>query len=199
MAGRKPLSVCDVSSPRGSTAVASRKTPPPPPRARAAWYATRSAVGRWSCTSPVWCDVDTTRLRKRTGPRSTGVNSTSGELLEHPVVAAAAEGQVLVAAAPGHAEHGLVVLGAGRIDDLDQHQLLRLGAVALRRVCAACGGLEVLARPAAVGGVRGGELLVDPREVAVEAAAGGLQLAAAGDRAADGEQDDEEDEHAQDD
>src|SRR5918992_5749774 len=134
MAGRKPPSVCEGSGPLGSRAVASRKCAPPPPRARAAWYATRSAVGRWSCTSPVWCDVDTTRLRKRTGPRSTAVKSTSGELLEHPVVAAATEGQVLVAAARADAEYGLVVLLAGRIDDLDQHEVFRLGAVALGRV-----------------------------------------------------------------
>src|ERR671915_759235 len=198
MAGRKPPSVCDVSSPLGSTAVASRKIAPTPPRARAAWYATRSAVGRWSCTSPVWCDVDTTRLRKRTGPRSTGVKSTSGQLLEHPVVAAAAEGQVLVAAARGHAEDRLVVLGARRIDDLDQHQLLRLGAVALRRVCGAGRRLEPLARPASVRRVGGGEVLIDPRETTVEAAARGLELAPAGDPAPDREDDHEQDEDAQD-
>jgi hypothetical protein len=82
------------------------------------------------------------------------VKSTSGQLLEHPVVAAAAERQPLVAAAPADAEHCLVVLGAARVDDLDQRQLLAL--------------------PPAVGGVRDGEVLVRPREVALEAAAAGL-------------------------
>src|SRR5215218_1132142 len=96
-----------------------------------------SSVGRWSCTSPVWCDVDTTRLRKRTGPRSTGVNS----------------------------------IASG----------------------------EALARPAAVLRVGGGEVPVDLGEVDVEAPAGRRQLAPAADRAADGEDDHERDEHADDD
>src|SRR5215218_1661613 len=159
-----------------------------------------SSVGRWSCTSPVWCDVDTTRLRKRTGPRSTGVNSiASGEALEHPVSGLAAEREVLLAAGRGDAEHGLVLVGAGAVDYLDERERVRRGAVALRRVGGASRGVEALARPAAVLRVGGGEVPVDLGEVDVEAPAGRRQLAPAADRAANGEDDHERDENAEDD
>ena len=79
--------MCGVSSPVWWVAVASMQISPTPPRARVSWYAIRSAVGRWSWTRLVWCDVETIRFRISTGPSARGekrVSSTHVTLC-HPV------------------------------------------------------------------------------------------------------------------
>ncbi len=68
-----------------------------------------------------------------------------------PVAVAAAEDHPMARPSGAHVEHGLVILGAGAVDDLDELELLRLGAELLGRDPARR-GLEQLAVPAAVGG-----------------------------------------------
>src|SRR5262245_39374693 len=80
MPGRYPPSVCEVSSPDSWIALASSTIRPTPPRARASWYATKSAVGRCSWTCVVWCAVETIRFGSSTGPISSGLPSLESTL-----------------------------------------------------------------------------------------------------------------------
>ena len=68
---------------------------------------------------------------------------------------------------PSSEEDGLVVVGAGLVDHLDERQFLRLMSEALGRDPAR-GGLEVLAVPAAVQRRGGGQVALDLREPALE-------------------------------
>ena len=81
IAGRKPPSVCEVSRPdrvdrRRLEEDRRRRRRARAPRDRRRGPPSAGGRGRGS----VWCDVETTRLRSRTGPRSSGVNSTPGNL-----------------------------------------------------------------------------------------------------------------------
>src|SRR3954453_1798335 len=129
--------------------------------------------------------------------RSTSPCTRSARLrlrLADPAAVAAAEHDAMAGAGRADLEDGLVLLGARPADDLDQLQLLGLGAELLGRD-PACGGLEVRAVPAAVAGRRRGEVVIDLRERAVEGRPRAGELAVAGDDPADHE----DHEHDQDD
>ena len=84
-----------------------------------------------------------------------------------PVAVAATEDHAVALAAGADVEDGLVLVGPGPVDDLDQRELLRLGAELLG-ADPARGGLEVRAVPAAVARRGGGEVVVDLRQRALE-------------------------------
>src|SRR3954470_21284422 len=84
-----------------------------------------------------------------------------------PVAVTATKDYPMVRAARAHLEDRLVLVGPRPVDDLDELQLLGLGPQLLGRDPAR-GGLEVRPVPAAVARRRGGEVVVDPRQRAVE-------------------------------
>ena len=81
------------------------------------------------------------------------------ERLEHPLAVAAAQGQARAALVA--AEDGLVLVGAGAVDDLGELDVGGLGAAALGGVGLASRGFERAALPAAILGVGGGEIAID--------------------------------------
>ena len=96
-------------------------------------------------------------------------------------------------------EDRLVVLGAGRVDDLDELERLDLltGVLGLEGAAGRIGHAGRL--PAVVGGVRGGEVAVGPLDLGAEGARGGLAAAAHDPGAAEGEQAEEDHDHGDDD
>ena len=100
-------------------------------------------------------------------------------LVEHPLAVAAAEDDAWRVAAGLDVEDRLVLVGARAVDDLDERQLVGLGA-ALLGVDAARGGLEASRVPAAVLGRGGGEVVVDLRERALERGACARELRGCG-------------------
>src|SRR4051794_9482950 len=94
---------------------------------------------------------------------------------EPPPAGPPAEGQALVRT---HAEDRLVVVRAGAVDDLRQHDLAGLGAIALAGIGTTRGVLEGGALPASVLGMGDCEVAIHLLQVRIEAALGRLELAA---------------------
>ena len=85
-------------------------------------------------------------LRRRRPPHAArGALAALLEGFEHPLAVTAAEGEALAGLGPA-AEDGVVVVGAGSVDDLHQLELARVRA-ALGRVGLARGALEALGAP----------------------------------------------------
>ena len=175
---------------------------PPASTCRGSWRSSTSApaprrpASRTGWASTLSCNSRSAGGRLPTGGRATrhGLDAEHRvelDSLEHPVAARAAEREPLVAVA-GSAKTALSSSVPGRSMIWTSVSSLGSAPSRSRRVGGARGGLEPLARPAAILRVGGGEVLVDLREVRVEAAAGALELAPARVGAADGEDDDEQ-------
>ena len=118
-----------------------------------------------ACASPTTsARCSRSRGRGPPAPARPALAGATPALSSDPVVAAAAEREVL-AAVGAMTEDGLVVVGARAVDDLDE---LEVWVGSLPRSLGegrAGGGLEALALPAAVLGVGGREVAVDALEV----------------------------------
>ena len=130
-------------------------------------------------------------LRGGRPPDAPARRSSLLQRLEHPLAVAAAEREALAALGPA-AEDGLVVVGAGPVDDLHQLELARVGAAALGRVGLARARPRGVARsqPRSSAWAAARSRLTCSR-FGVEAALAALELAPARDGAADREHDDQ--------
>ena len=94
----------------------------------------------------------------------------------------------MLVAAAADAEDGLVGVRAGLVDDLHERELVDLVARVLLGEDAPRGGLQELAVPALVLRARLGEVLLGLLQSLAEQRLGGREATPLGDRAADGEQ-----------